>query len=61
MSTARSREMKRNSNESENRDALAPLDDVVSWLRTYVRQEPEVSACVCLGIGFILGWKLKPW
>lgn len=38
-----------------------PLEDLVTYLRNYARQEPEVAACVCLGVGFILGWKLKPW
>lgn len=38
-----------------------PLDDLITYLRNYARQEPEVAACVCLGVGFILGWKLKPW
>jgi hypothetical protein len=25
------------------------------------REKPEVAALWCFGIGFILGWKLKPW
>jgi hypothetical protein len=35
--------------------------DVVSSLRSYARKRPEVVAMWCLGIGFVLGWKLKPW
>jgi hypothetical protein len=27
----------------------------------FAREQPEVTALCCLGIGFILGWKLKPW
>ena len=27
----------------------------------YGRERPEVVALWCLGLGFILGWKLKPW
>ena len=27
----------------------------------FAREQPEVTALTCLGIGFILGWKLKPW
>ena len=38
-----------------------PLNNLLTHLRDYARQEPEVAACVCLGLGFILGWKLKPW
>lgn len=40
---------------------LNPWDDFLTYAREYIREEPEVAACVCLGIGFILGWKLKPW
>lgn len=40
---------------------LRPLDDLMSYLREYVRENPEVAALTCFGIGFILGWKLKPW
>ena len=29
--------------------------------REYGRQRPEILALWCLGIGFVLGWKLKPW
>jgi hypothetical protein len=35
--------------------------DLVEYLREYARQRPEVAALWCFGIGFILGWKLKPW
>lgn len=27
----------------------------------FAREKPEVTALCCLGIGFVLGWKLKPW
>jgi len=35
--------------------------DVVEHLREYVRENPETAALWCLGIGFVLGWKLKIW
>lgn len=38
-----------------------PLQAVVNYTRTYVREYPENAALWCLGIGFVLGWKLKPW
>lgn len=38
-----------------------PWDDLVTHLKVYAREEPAVAALVCLGVGFILGWKLKPW
>jgi hypothetical protein len=35
--------------------------DLVEYFREYAREKPEVVALWCFGIGFILGWKLKPW
>jgi hypothetical protein len=29
--------------------------------REYGRERPEVVALWCFGIGFVVGWKLKPW
>jgi hypothetical protein len=40
---------------------LHPLDDVLAYFREYARERPEVVALTCFGIGFVLGWKLKPW
>lgn len=40
---------------------LAPLDDLLHYVKDYAREQPEVMMLTCLGIGFILGWKLKPW
>ncbi len=38
------------------------VDDAVNYLREYAREQPETLAqCGVFGIGFILGWKLKPW
>jgi hypothetical protein len=33
----------------------------LEFLRDYSRERPEVVALWAFGIGFILGWKLKPW
>jgi hypothetical protein len=35
--------------------------ELVDYLKEYAREKPEVAALWCFGIGFILGWKLKPW
>jgi len=35
--------------------------DVVQQLRKYIREKPESAALWCIGIGFVLGWKLKIW
>lgn len=40
---------------------LRPTEDLMEYVREYARQKPEVVAFACFGIGFILGWKLKPW
>jgi len=36
-------------------------EDLVAYAKQYAREKPEVIALWCLGIGFVLGWKLKPW
>jgi len=35
--------------------------DLVTTLRDYARQNPDTAALWCFAIGFILGWRLKPW
>lgn len=40
---------------------LRPQDDLMAYLKAYAREKPDVAALWCFGIGFVLGWKLKPW
>ena len=40
---------------------MQPQQDLADYLKAYARERPEVAALWCVGIGFILGWKLKPW
>lgn len=40
---------------------MPPSEAFVQYLREYARERPEVVALWCFGIGFVLGWKLKPW
>jgi hypothetical protein len=40
---------------------LDAAQDLVEYLKEYAREKPEVAALWCFGIGFVLGWKLKPW
>jgi hypothetical protein len=35
--------------------------DASESLRVYARKRPEVVAMWCVGLGFVLGWKLKRW
>ena len=36
-------------------------NDLIEYAKQYAREKPEAAALWCFGIGFILGWKLKPW
>jgi len=40
---------------------LQPTQDLLEYAKTYAREQPETFAFLCFGVGFILGWKLKPW
>lgn len=40
---------------------LQPKDDLIQYAMNYARQNPGTAALWCFGVGFILGWKLKPW
>lgn len=42
-------------------EKLNPVDDLVEYAREYAREQPEMAALWCLGLGFVLGWKLRPW
>ena len=42
-------------------EQLHPAQDLVEYAKTYAREKPDVFALWCFGIGFVLGWKLKPW
>jgi hypothetical protein len=43
-------------------DHLSPwLDETLGRLERFARNEPWTFGLWMLGIGFVLGWKLKPW
>lgn len=42
-------------------ESQQPINDLIDYARNYAREKPEMAALWCLGIGFVLGWKLKPW
>jgi hypothetical protein len=50
----------RDRDESSDKE-LPRITDWIEHLREYARNSPEAAALWCLGIGFVLGWKLKPW
>lgn len=50
--------------QSSREREMEPIEmgrDMVEYLREYARENPETAALWCLGIGFVLGWKLKLW
>lgn len=42
-------------------DITAVADQVSRTFKRYAQERPDVVALWCLGIGFVLGWKMKPW
>jgi len=46
---------------SNQSQGLKPADDIVNYLKAYAREKPEAAALWCFGIGFFVGWKIKPW
>jgi hypothetical protein len=36
-------------------------NDVMDQLKDYAREHPAAFGLWALGVGFVLGWKLKPW
>jgi hypothetical protein len=42
-------------------EQLSPGEAALNLLSDYSRERPEVVAMWAFGIGFLLGWKLKPW
>jgi len=47
--------------DGSQQNAMQPFDDLYGYFQDYARQRPDVVALWCFGIGFVLGWKLKPW
>ena len=35
--------------------------NLVHFLKQFAEENPTSAALWCLGVGFVLGWKLKPW
>ena len=45
----------------EDHDEMKILEDLTQYFQKYARERPQTVALICLGVGFVLGWKLKPW
>ncbi len=46
---------------SEQKCDMQPCNDMLEALTIIAREKPDVAALWCFGIGFVLGWKVKPW
>ena len=51
----------KNSMSRMERDVKDMQHDLVEYAIDYARENPGHAALICMGIGFVLGWKLKPW
>lgn len=51
----------RQSHGSDIDDEGRPVVSLRILFREYAREKPEIVAACFFGIGFVLGWKLKPW
>lgn len=51
----------RNESSDSRLQSVDVKEDVIDYLTSYARQKPAHAALICLGVGFVLGWKLKPW
>jgi len=47
--------------QSQQEQEMHPCADLVAYLKDYAREKPEMAALWCFGIGFVVGWKIKPW
>ena len=45
----------------EPRASPRPSNGLIGYFREYAREKPGVVALWSLGIGLVLGWKLKRW
>jgi len=60
-STVQTPEQLRNTNSKLGDDCLSASETALTLLKQYSREKPEVVTLWAFGIGFVLGWKLKPW
>ncbi|HUY35402.1 MAG TPA: hypothetical protein VMV69_21845 [Pirellulales bacterium] len=47
--------------EPETRPLEEAGEELLCYLKKYAAANPSGAALWCFGIGFVLGWKLKPW
>jgi hypothetical protein len=42
-------------------DQRQTANELMHYLRQFAEENPTSAALWCFGIGFVLGWKMKPW
>ncbi len=47
--------------EAARNEQLTATESAMACMKEYARTRPEVVTLWAFGIGFVLGWKLKPW
>lgn len=47
--------------QADGEERITASKAIVDCFQQYAREKPEVVALWAFGIGFVLGWKLKPW
>lgn len=45
----------------EDRPSGDRSKDLMYFLKAYAENNPAAAALWCFGVGFVLGWRLKPW
>ena len=60
-STASNRNVRTRQNDRKVESPTEIKHDLTEAVLDYARENPGYAALTCVAIGFILGWKLKPW
>jgi hypothetical protein len=53
--------MRRQAEWESSQEHLSAGEAAWEYVRQYARERPEVVILWSFGLGFILGWRLKPW
>ena len=51
----------RNGAQTQTAPRVRTTKSVLEHIQEYRRERPGIVALWCLGIGFVVGWKLKLW
>ncbi len=61
MTATANRNVRRRDRDETLESPRKPKHDLTDAVIEYARENPGYAALTCLAIGFVLGWKLKPW